>query len=181
MGGKTHRAKSKAALSKSTNGDGSINVMVETPRGCRNKFKFDPKTGGFMLHTVLPAGAAFPYDFGFVPGTKAEDGDPIDVLLLMDEPAFAGCAVASRLIGVIEAEQTEDGKTVRNDRLVAVAESSHDHRDLRTLGDLNAHLLKELVHFFESYNEMKGRKFAFLGTRGPRRALKLLEAARKHH
>jgi inorganic pyrophosphatase len=130
---------------------------------------------------VLPAGAAFPYDFGFVPGTKAEDGDPIDVLLLMDEPAFAGCLVASRLIGVIEAEQTEDGKTVRNDRLVAVAEDAHDYRDLRTLSDLNENLLKELEHFFVSYNEMKGRRFVFLGTRGPRHARKLLDAATRRN
>ena len=85
--------------------------------------------------------------------------------------------VPARLIGVIEAEQTEDGKTVRNDRLVAVAKNAHDYRDLRTLADLNANLLKELEHFFVSYNEMKGRKFAFLGTRGPQRARKLLEAA----
>lgn len=89
---------------------GVINVIVETPRGCRNKFKYDQKLGLYRLHSVLPAGAAFPYDFGFVPRTKAADGDPIDVLLLMDQPAFTGCVVAARLIGVIEAEQKEKGR-----------------------------------------------------------------------
>ena len=173
MGGKSSRS-----LPKAFGDDGkTVNVIVETPRGCRNKFKYDEKSDRFQLHTVLPAGAAFPYDFGFVPGTKADDEDPIDVLLLMDEPAFVGCVVASRLIGVIEAEQTEDGKTIRNDRLVAVAQNAHDYQDLRTLADLNENLLKELEHFFVSYNEMKGRKFVFLGTRGPRRARKLLDAA----
>lgn len=173
MGGKL-----PGCLPKAFDDDGKIaNVIVETPRGCRNRFKYDKKLGRFKLRAVLPAGAVFPYDFGFVPGTKAEDGDPIDVLLLMDEPAFAGCVVPSRLIGVIEAEQTENGKTVRNDRVVAVAQNAHDYRDFRTLADLNENLLKELEHFFASYNEMKGGKFVFLGTRGPRRIRKLLEAA----
>lgn len=173
MGGKSLRS-----FPKAIDDDGKIiNVIVETPRGCRNKIKYDEKLGRFKLHTVLPAGASFPYDFGFIPGTKAEDGDPIDVLLLMDEPVFAGCLVPARLIGVIEAEQTEDGKKVRNDRLVAVAKDAHDYQDYQTVSDLNHNLLKELEHFFISYNEMKGRKFSFLGTRGPRRARKLLEAA----
>jgi len=86
--------------------DGLLQVIVETPAGSRNKFAFDPKQGIFALKKVLPAGMVFPYDFGFLPQTIAPDDDPIDVLLLMDEPAFPGCAVWSRLIGVIEGEQT---------------------------------------------------------------------------
>ncbi len=156
---------------------GLINVVVETPRGCRNKFKYDESLGLYRLHSVLPAGAAFPYDFGFVPHTKAADGDPIDVLLLMDQPAFTGCVVAARLIGVIEAEQKEKGqKRIRNDRLVAVAVDAHDYRDLRNIRDINDHLMQELEHFFVSYNEVKGREFRFLGIRGPKRAKKLLRA-----
>ena len=156
-----------------------INVIVETPRGCRNKFKFDDKLGLFRLGSVLPAGAAFPYDFGFVPHSKAADGDPIDVLLLMDEPAFAGCVVRARLIGVIEAEQSDKdkGKTLRNDRLVAVAEDAHDYRDVRNIRDINENLLEELEHFFVSYNEARGKEFKFLGMRGPKRARKLLDEA----
>ncbi len=79
-----------------------VHVVIETPRGSRNKYKFEPKLGSMKLNKVLPAGMEFPYDFGFVPGTRAEDGDPIDVLLLMDEQVFPGCVVESRLIGVIE-------------------------------------------------------------------------------
>lgn len=95
----------------------------------------------------------------------------------MDEPAFTGCVVAAHLIGVIEAEQTEKGKTVRNDRLVAVAGDAHDYRDVRTIGDINDNLLQELEHFFVSYNNAKGKEFKFLGTRGPKHARKLLDAA----
>ncbi len=136
-------------------------------RGHRNKFKFDPKTKGFLLGSVLPAGLSFPYDFGFVPGTKAADGDPLDVLLLMDEPAFPGCRVSARMIGVLEAEQTEDGKMLRNDRIIAVAENAHDYADVQTLKDVNHHLLKELERFFISYNETRGKKFRLLAARGP--------------
>ena len=102
-------------------GDGIIQVIIETPKGSRNNFAFDGEQNIFTVKAVLPAGMSFPYDFGFLPRTLAPDGDPIDVLLLMDEPAFPGIAVRARLIGIIEGEQT-DGKKIRNDRLIAVAE-----------------------------------------------------------
>src|SRR5262245_39465179 len=105
---------------------GRVNVVVDTPKGCRNKYKFDEDHGQWRLSKVLPQGASFPFDFGFVPSTEADDGDPIDVLLIADEPTFVGCIVPSRLIGVLEAEQTEKGKTIRNDRLVAVVETPYN-------------------------------------------------------
>ena len=119
---------------------GQWRVVIETPKGSHNKYKFDPDLGVFMLNGVLPEGMSFPYDFGFLPATVGEDGDPLDVLLLMDEPAFCGCLVPSRLIGVIEAEQTEtDGKTERNDRLVAVPVKCRVYSDCKSLKDLNEH------------------------------------------
>jgi inorganic pyrophosphatase len=151
-----------------------VNVVVETPKGCRNKFTYDHSTGRFMLKKVLPAGSTFPYDFGFIPHTVADDGDPIDVLLLMDESAYPGCVVTARLIGVLEAEQTEKQDTVRNDRLIAVAETAHDYGDLKSLRDLNSNLLKELEDFFIHYNATIGRKFKLLRTRGPKRARSLV-------
>jgi inorganic pyrophosphatase len=83
---------------------GDLNVVIETPRGSGCKFKFIPKTGLFTIGHILPAGAVFPFDFGFVPGTEGGDGDPLDVLVLLDAPAFTGCLVPCRLVGVIEAE-----------------------------------------------------------------------------
>lgn len=157
------------------NADGEITVVIETPKGHRNKFKYDEKRSVFKLNGVLPVGNSFPYDFGFIPSTKAADGDPIDVLLLMDEPAFPGCLIDARLVGVIEAEQTEDGKAIRNDRLIAVATHSKDYSDLRSLRDVNRHLLEEIQHFFVSYNETRGKKFKPLGVHGPKRAIKLLQ------
>jgi inorganic pyrophosphatase len=153
-----------------------LHVVIDTPQGSRNKFEYDEELGLFKLSGVLPAGAVFPFDFGFVPSTKGGDGDPLDVLVLLDEAAFAGCLVVARLIGVIEAEQTEaSGETMRNDRLIAVAEKARDHKGVRSLGQLSEHLVDEIEHFFISYNEMKGVKFKPLGRYGPKRAERLVE------
>jgi inorganic pyrophosphatase len=162
-----------------------LNVIVETPKGSRNKFEYDEKYGLFKLSGVLPAGANFPFDFGFIPATIGGDGDPLDVLVLMDEPAFTGCLVPSRLIGVITAEQTErDGETTRNDRLIAVATDSRTHSNLKSIEQLEAGehpggsiLLEEIEHFFVSYNEIKGKEFKPLGRLGPGEAHRLIEEA----
>lgn len=153
---------------------GHLNVVVETPQGFRNKFKYNERYGIFSLTKVLPSGAVFPFDFGYVPGTLGGDEDPLDVLLLMDEPVFVGCLVAARLVGVIEAEQTEEGRTLRNDRLIAVAIESNTHGNVQTLDDLSDMLVKEIEHFFKSYNAIKDRKFEVVGRNGPERAAEIV-------
>jgi inorganic pyrophosphatase len=154
---------------------GALNAVVETVRDSRNKITFDAERGLYELTGVLPIGASFPYDFGFVPSTLADDGDPLDVLILMDEPAFAGCLVRARLIGVITARQTEhDGTTLQNDRLIAVANASRVHDEVRGLADLSDTLLEQLEHFFVSYNEEKGKRFEPTGRKGPRAAATLV-------
>jgi inorganic pyrophosphatase len=136
-----------------------LTVIIETPKGSQNKYTYEPRFGAFLLDGVLPAGAVFPFDFGFVPSTVGDDGDPLDVLVLMDAAAFTGCVVASRLIGVIEAEQTENAKTFRNDRLIAVATKSITHRSLRDITDISDDLVGQIEHFFISYNIAKGKRF----------------------
>ena len=162
------------------NDDEELNVIIETPKGSRNKYNYDEKLGLFKLGGVLTSGASFPFDFGFVPSTVGGDGDPLDVLVLMDEPAFAGCLVHTRLVGVIEAEQTErDGETTRNDRLIGVAADARLHTRVRTLEHLGSTLLEEIEHFFVSYNQIKGKNFNPLGRFGPKRALELVEEGMK--
>jgi inorganic pyrophosphatase len=156
---------------------GHLNVVVDTPKGSRNKFRFDERTGLWRLSKVLPRGLSFPYDFGFLPSTRGGDGDPLDVLLLMDEPAFPGCVVPARLIGVLEAEQTESGKTVRNDRLVAAVETPYNPAEFRSLEEVGRQRLAEIEHFFVSYNRMEGRRFQSLARRGADHARKLLREA----
>ncbi|MCX6046659.1 MAG: inorganic diphosphatase [Chloroflexi bacterium] len=154
---------------------GELNVIIDTPKGSRNKFKYDPELGLFKLAHVLPVGAQFPFNFGYLPATQAGDGDPLDVLVLLDEPAFTGCLVPARLIGLLEAQQTFEGKTTRNDRLIAVAVDSPNHQSIQTLDQVNAHLLDQLEHFFISYNAIKGKQFVPLGRSGPARAQQMVE------
>jgi len=152
-----------------------LTTVVEATRGSRNKFKYDPKHDVFMLHGVLPAGSSFPFDFGFVPSTRGDDGDPLDVLILMDEPAFVGAVIPCRLIGAIEAEQAEaDQVPERNDRLLAVASESHSYRDIQSIDDLPAQLVEEVEHFWVSYNEVKGKRFTPIGRANPVMARRLV-------
>jgi inorganic pyrophosphatase len=147
--------------------------------GSRNKFKYDEEIGSYALSGILPQGMMFPHAFGFVPRTRAADGDPEDVMVIMDMPVFTGCVVPSRLIGVIEAQQTEDGETTRNDRLIAVAAHSRDYSEVNTLKDLNDNMIKEIEQFFINYNKEHGKKFKVLGRKGPQEALKLLKKSLK--
>jgi len=122
---------------------------------------------------------AFPYDFGFLPRTIADDGDPIDVLVLMDEPAFPGCLLLARLIGVIEGEQLEGQKRIRNDRLVAIAQANHMHTNIKRLEDLPRHFLKELEDFFVNYHRLEGKQYKLLGCKGVATARTLIKKAQR--
>jgi len=122
---------------------------------------------------------AFPYDFGFVPSTLADDGDPVDVLVLMDEPAFAGCLLKCRLIGVIEGEQVDGSKRIRNDRLVAVEQGNHSYEAIDHVDDLGKAFVRELEEFFVNYHELTGKRFKILNVRGPKEARRRLDAGRR--
>jgi len=156
-----------------------LRVVIETPKGSRNKFALDSKEHIFELKKVLPTGMAFPYDFGFVPSTKAEDGDPIDVLVLMDEPAFPGCVLTCRPIGVIEGEQGDKKDKERNDRIVAVEQDAHSWEDIKTIDDLGKQFVKELEEFFVNYHKLSGKQYRVIGLKGPNQARKLVKLGRR--
>ena len=150
-------------------------VIIETPKGRRNKFDYDGEYDLFGLGGLLPEGMAFPFDFGFVPSTLGDDGDPLDVMVLMDETAQVGFLIEARIIGVIEADQTQDGKSVVNNRLLAVALHSYSHEDQSSIDDVSASLLDQVEEFFVSYNKSRGKKFKVTGRHGPKRAAGLIE------
>jgi inorganic pyrophosphatase len=160
---------------------GICRAIIETPKGKRNKFDYDPDSGLFMLGGLLPEGMMFPFDFGFIPSTLGADGDPVDIMVLMDAPAHVGCLIDVRIIGIISADQTEDGKTETNDRLLGVAVHSYEHEDLESIGEVSKTLLDQVEEFFVSYNKQRGKKFKITGTGGPKKALKFLKGGIRAH
>lgn len=141
-----------------------VHVVIDTPRGSRNKYKYDELLGVFRLSRMLPTGMQFPYDFGSVPRTRAEDGDALDVLVIMEAPTFPGCVLTARLLGALRARQKQGRRWVRNDRLIAVAETDTNRSNLRSARDLAS--LDEIGHFFEAYNRAQGRAFKVTGSVG---------------
>ncbi len=156
-----------------------IQVIIETPKGSRNKYAFDPQQRIFQLMKVLPAGMAFPYDFGFIPSTLAEDGDPTDVLVLMDEPAFPGVLLKCRVIGIIEGQQGKKKDKLRNDRIVAIEQENHSYAFVRHIDDLGKKFVKELEEFFVNYHRHLGKKYQILDVKGPAEARRRIEDGMK--
>lgn len=157
----------------------SCRAVVETPRGSRDKFDFDPELGAFFLKKRLPAGFAFPLDFGFVPSTLAPDGDPLDIMILADDPLPMGLAAIVRLVGAITAEQDKEGRLVRNDRLIGVVDASHHFAAVVRLEDLGPAFIDGLSAFWIAYNRLQGAAFRVLGIADPDGAVSLVKAAAK--
>jgi len=159
---------------------GFVNTIIESPKGCQNKYKLNEEHGFFELHKVLPYGMFFPLDFGFVAGTRADDGDPLDVLVFMDEPTFTGCVAKVRLIGAITAEQRSKAlpQWTRNDRMLAVSVVSHTHQKFVSIDDVDQNLIGELEQFFVSYNKLQGKEFKVLGRESVDVARQLLDQSK---
>ena len=179
---RSRKAPSLARL-KTLDDDENVLAVIETPRDTRTKLAFDDKTEAFKVKKVLPEGMTFPFNFGFIPSTLAGDGDPLDVLVLMDEPLPTGTVVPSRLVGVIDGEQTEkDGETSENPRLIAVADACILFGDVKKLSDLPAPVVEQIEHFFVTYNEEEGKRFEPTGRHGRKRAMELLKLGmRSYH
>jgi len=138
----------------------SVRAIVETPKGHRSKYNYDAESGLFALAGVLPAGMAFPLAFGFIPGTLAPDGDPLDIMVLADEELPVGTLLDVRLLGVIEACQTErDGNVVKNDRLIGRPMQTRLYADVADLDCLGKAVIDEITRFFVTYNDLKGKRF----------------------
>ncbi|MBV8074153.1 MAG: inorganic diphosphatase [Candidatus Eremiobacteraeota bacterium] len=160
-------------------GEFDLRVVVETPRGSRHKFALDPELGAFVLKETLAAGLTWPFDYGFVPSTLGPDGDPLDIIILMDEPTFSGCVLNVRLIGAILMEQ--DG--VANPRFLSCLlpreEVSLSTDDYKKISDLPEKLLHELEAFLKQYSEEKGHKIKMQGTCGRSEAMAHVREGRK--
>ena len=156
-------------------GTKNIHAIIETPKGSRNKYIYENATGLFLLKKILPHGLSFPLDFGFIPHTKAEDGDPMDVLVIMDDPGFPGCLVECRVIGIMTAEQEKKGKMIRNDRVLAVAAESRAYSNIKSAAELSKEQLDEVCQFFENYHKQDGNKFKVLKIADAEKATSLIK------
>jgi inorganic pyrophosphatase len=158
----------------------TVDIVIETPKGCRNKYAYDKELKKFRLKKILPVGAVFPFDFGFIPGTKGEDGDPLDVLVIMDEPAYPGCVIECRILGALKAIQTEKNKAKEeNDRLIAVSTVSTSYSEVQSLKDINENILSQIEEFFISYNKQAGKKFEPHGWTNVKEAMQLIVEAKQ--
>jgi inorganic pyrophosphatase len=157
-----------------------INAVIETPKGCAAKYNYDEETQMFRLKKILPAGMVFPFHFGFIPRTHAEDGDPLDVLVLLDEPSWPGCIIECRLIGVMEATETKNNKTIRNDRLIATAFASEKYSKIKSLNTMDEYLEKEIENFFNTYTNLEKKDLKIISKKGPQTAINLIKKTTTH-
>jgi len=159
--------------------EADVQVVIETPRGSRAKFAYDPKLEAFMLSKSLLVGLTYPHDWGFVPSTKADDGDPLDIMVVHDAATFPGLVLTCRIIGILQIEQKSKGKAERNDRLFAVPRRSHSEQGLRDVRELSKPIQEELEKFFIATDELEDKKLEIIGWKGPKVALKAIKEAGK--
>jgi inorganic pyrophosphatase len=148
-----------------------VDAIVEIPRGSRNKYEVDHKTGAIRLDRVLFSSVHYPTDYGFIPGTKAADGDPIDVLVIVEEPTFPGCRVEIRLIGVL---LMRDEKGV-DEKMLAVPVGDPRFDEIQDIRDLQKHWLAEIENFFNTYKVLESKYSYVEGWRGAEEAQAVLE------
>ena len=130
---------------------GIINVLIEIPGGSKNKYEFDKDMNSFALDRVLFASVKYPYDYGFVPNTLADDGDPLDGMVMMDEPTFPGCVIAARPIGMLLMIDGGD----RDEKILCVPAEDPRYNEVKSLRDVSPHRLEEIAEFFRTYKNLE--------------------------
>jgi inorganic pyrophosphatase len=155
----------------------AMDIIIETPKGSRIKYKYDETFRLFRLKKILPAGLTFPFDFGFFPGTKGQDGDPIDVLAISEFQGFPGCIMDCRVIGCIQAEQSKEGEMIRNDRFLVVPEQSGVFENAISIEDIPSTVISEIESFFVNYMREEEKAFNLLGNLNAAQAMAVLKSS----
>lgn len=148
-----------------------MDIIIETPKGSRQKYAYDKEARLFRLKKVLAPGLVFPYDFGFIPGTKGEDGDPLDILVISEYHGFPGCIMDVRIAGCLQAMQTVGKKTYRNDRFIGILEQSTVFESIMTLEDLPVSLMDSIKLFFSTYLQAEGKSVKWENDLNARQAM----------
>lgn len=150
-----------------------VNAIIEIPKGHRSKFELDKVTGLFKLDRYLYSSSHYPSDYGFIPQTLAEDGDPLDILVMVNEPTFTGCLIESRVLGVFHMIDSGDA----DEKVLAVPEGDPLFRTYKTLADVPPHFLREVEHFFSTYKQLEGRAVEPIGWEGVETAQRVVKDA----
>ncbi|RMF23636.1 MAG: inorganic diphosphatase [Cyanobacteria bacterium J083] len=150
---------------------GLVNVLIEIPAGSKNKYEFDKDLNAFALDRVLFSSVQYPYDYGFIPNTLADDGDPLDGMVIMDQPTFPGCVIAARPIGMLEMIDGGD----RDEKLLCVPDSDPRYKKVKSLSDFAAHRLDEIAEFFKTYKNLEKKVTEILGWKDVNEVTALVE------
>ena len=154
-----------------------IEVVVEIPRGSRNKYELDRGRGVFVLDRVLYSSVHYPTDYGFVTGTLSEDGDPLDALVVVHEPTFPGCHIMARPIGVLGMSDEKGPDT----KILAVPVGDPRFDSIRDLDDIDEHWLREIENFFETYKTLEEKPTRVIGWQDATVAEQVIQQARELH
>ncbi|MGI8826514.1 MAG: inorganic diphosphatase [Chloroflexota bacterium] len=152
-------------------------VIIEIPQGSRNKYEYDHDSGVIHLDRVLHSSVHYPTDYGFIPDTLSEDGDPLDVLVVVYEPTFPGCRLLARPIGVLHMRD-DKGK---DEKILAVPDGDPRFDDIDRLGDLSPHWLREIENFFATYKLLEDKATDLDGWADEREAQRIIDDARRRH
>jgi len=152
-----------------------MEVIVESPKGSCVKYKFDKKSNYFKLHKSLPIGMVFPFDFGFIPKTKGEDGDPLDILIVSEFITFPGCVIECRIVGCLVVEQEKEDRMIRNDRFIGIPEQSRLYEGINTITDIPSRIITEIEQFFVNYQKAEGKKLLIIDHLNSQQAQELIE------
>jgi inorganic pyrophosphatase len=150
---------------------GLINVLIEIPGGSKNKYEFDKDLNAFILDRVLFSSVKYPYDYGFVPNTLADDGDPLDGIVLMDEPTFPGCVIAARPIGMLEMIDGGD----RDEKILCVPAEDPRYKQITSIKNISEHRLEEIAEFFRTYKNLEKKETQILGWKDVDQVMPLVE------
>lgn len=150
---------------------GLINVLIEIAGGSKNKYEFDKELGALALDRVLYASVQYPFDYGFIPNTLAEDGDPLDGMVIMDEPTFPGCVIAARPVGFLEMIDGGDP----DEKILCVPDKDPRYTHVKSLKDIAPHRLEEIAEFFRTYKNLEKKKTEILGWHDVEKVMPLVE------
>jgi len=152
-------------------------MIVEIPKNSGNKYEYDGKLGVFRLDRALYSPMHYPGDYGFIPGTRADDGDPLDVLALVEEPSFPGCLIEVRPVGILNMVDND----LADQKIVAVPNRNPRYDEVRTMDQIFPHVRREIEHFFAIYKELEGKKTKMLGWGRPMESREVIVKSRKSY